>query len=398
MAKVISAYRNYTAAEIKARADVPDQADMTVVSTTVECEKINTAKVRNAIVAGFNAWGAFGLSALVNKWSGFGPTVRSVSAGLLVNSVGVAPHGAGEFAGYNHAAAAPSFYTSPLGVTKSIIAGEAVHWEISIDIQEPKYSNEIVGYQSSVKGIAMSLWSSDGNLLFQTKGGVECPMAEVIDIESVKSRVDFGGYAGGYRLTGTNIHKIATPGTPYYGTVVTKIELIDEYGDGAASVPEIASNYDPASVICRIPGLESFNTTLRLKQANSVSITGNMSGVIFGSSGSAPDVNWSTLQVTSNGLICTNSKANYLRVRMWVEDYLGNTLTDVYTIRAIASGAYTANSDVIVQQSTVYTDPGSNSHDALNGSLTRTPWTSGGVSKGAVGGYDLVLRIDFDGN
>ena len=192
MAKVINAYRNFTASEIKARATVPDQVDMTVVSTTVECEKITTAKVRNAIGASFNAWGAFGLSSLVNKWSGFGPTVRSVSGGLLVNSVGAAPHGAGEFAGYNHAAAAPSFYTSPLGVTKSIIAGEAVHWEISIDIGEPKYSNEIVGYLSSVRGIAMSLWSSDGYLLFQTKGGVECPMAEVIDIESVKSRVNFG--------------------------------------------------------------------------------------------------------------------------------------------------------------------------------------------------------------
>jgi len=398
MAKVISKYRAYTAAEIKARATVPDQVDMTVVSTTVECVAITTAKIRNAIGASFNAVGALNLSVLVNKWSGFGPTVRSVSAGLLVNSVGEAPHGMGEFAGYNHAAAAPDFYTSPLGVTKSIIAGEAVHWEISIDIGEPKYSNEIVDYLSSVKGIAMSLWSDDGNLLFQTKGGVECPMAEVIDIESVKSRVNFGEASGGYRLTGTNIHKIATPSTPYYGTVVTKIELIDESGDGAASDPEIASNYDPDSVICQIPGLESFNTTLRLKQANSVSITGNMSGVTFGSSGAAPDVDWDTLEVTSNGLVCSNSKSSYLRVRMWVEDYLGNTLTDVYTIRAIASGAYTADSDVIVQQSTDYDDPGSDSHDSLNGSLTRTPWTSGGVSKGAVDDYDLVLRIDFDGN
>ena len=54
MAKVLSAYRAFTAAQIKSRADVPNQADMTVVGTTVECVAITTTKIRNILASGLN--------------------------------------------------------------------------------------------------------------------------------------------------------------------------------------------------------------------------------------------------------------------------------------------------------------------------------------------------------
>lgn len=106
--KTISAYRGYTAAAIKARATVPDQADMTVSGTDVLCAKINTAKIRAALVAAINKVGALNTHANVNHWSWFGPTVRSIVSQELVNSDPTTGKNLGNFAGYNHAAPTPA--------------------------------------------------------------------------------------------------------------------------------------------------------------------------------------------------------------------------------------------------------------------------------------------------
>jgi hypothetical protein len=55
MAKIITKYRGYTAAQLKSRASVPNAVDMTVVGNTVECVNINTTKIRNAIGASINS-------------------------------------------------------------------------------------------------------------------------------------------------------------------------------------------------------------------------------------------------------------------------------------------------------------------------------------------------------
>jgi hypothetical protein len=45
---IISAYRGFTAAAIKAKANIPAQADMTVVGTTVDCKNISVSMVRKS--------------------------------------------------------------------------------------------------------------------------------------------------------------------------------------------------------------------------------------------------------------------------------------------------------------------------------------------------------------
>ena len=113
MSKTISAYRGFTATQIKERAEVPDQGDMSVSGSNVLCTNITTTKIKNAMSASTNAVSLLAKNANVNVWSAFGPTVRSVTGSgfskALVNSAPTTAYKMGDFAGYNHGAPTPGW-------------------------------------------------------------------------------------------------------------------------------------------------------------------------------------------------------------------------------------------------------------------------------------------------
>lgn len=162
--KVINAYRGYAASTIKSRASVPNQADMAVVGTTVECNNITTVKIGTAIGSSSRAVGALCANALVNLWSGFAPVVRSVSSGYLVNALDSSPYNeGGDFAGYNHAAVTPGYADSNhLADTWVNINGNATFYA-SVVIGEPKYIDGEVSGIADVVGVALTIW--DGSTL-----------------------------------------------------------------------------------------------------------------------------------------------------------------------------------------------------------------------------------------
>lgn len=108
MGKIINAYNEFTAQQIKDRADVPLQADMTVVGSTVDCSNISVSLIKNVLGVGDTAVSALCSSVNVNKFSGFGPTEWYRSGGLLLSRIKT-PYMIGSFAGYNHNAAVAGF-------------------------------------------------------------------------------------------------------------------------------------------------------------------------------------------------------------------------------------------------------------------------------------------------
>ena len=379
--KGVYAYRAYTPTNIKTRASVPDATDMEVYGSYVGCNRINTTKVETALGISLHKIKELEIDGAINHWSAFGPTVRTISGGspkMLVNN-NPTRYRLADYAAYNHAATAPFFITDPHDTMISILPGETVHWEIAVDIGEAVYTgNDLVGREGDCTGIALSLWTDDGNLLFKTVSAVEHPMAEILDIETLTNEASFGE-APAYRLTGSDIHKISTPGVPYYGNVHYRIELVDLTPD-VNEVTPAPSHYDwtGTHIICQIPGLESFPRMLReilalyiRHDAGPYPPTIIAEQFVTGSGGSAGHYSW-------EGATIAHSYANYLHVTAWVEDYLGNVLTDVTEIRAATP--YVSGTDI---------------YPFLNVHL----WKSGGIDMALpVPAYDIVCVVKFDGN
>jgi hypothetical protein len=198
---------------------------------------MTTAKVKNVISESIYAVGGQGLSNKVNVWSGFGPTVRSVSGGLLVNSVGVSPHGMGEFAGYNHSAVAPHFDTSGVNETAIINPMGSFTFHCKAFIGEVKYT-DIIGHENDATHIAFSVWDGNGYIISKVKA-----------LSGMKDIADFDTDAGD-RITISNIANTTT--------YTCKIELLDN----------AAYDYTGANTICQIPGLENWTTQINIQSAN----------------------------------------------------------------------------------------------------------------------------------
>lgn len=160
MAKILNAYRMITAAVIKANADIPNQGDMTVVGTTVECVDITTQKIRNAIGAGVNTESGLATASGINHWSGFGPTKRTLTGGNsdtreIVNSDPTENYKQGDFAGYNHAAITPAWHNKASAeIDKWIDNGGNATFIASIDIGEVRYTEDLAA-AGNIVGIAL---------------------------------------------------------------------------------------------------------------------------------------------------------------------------------------------------------------------------------------------------
>jgi hypothetical protein len=137
---IISAYRGFTAAAIKAKANIPAQADMTVVGTTVDCKNISVSMVRNVLNSSSSGVKGVASDSNVNAWSGFGPTVRTAPAGVLVNSAPAAGS-LGSFAGYNHYAVAPGWVDVPVSGDVYVASGGSVTFDAHIILGEVNWAD-----------------------------------------------------------------------------------------------------------------------------------------------------------------------------------------------------------------------------------------------------------------
>lgn len=241
MAKVRTAYRAYTAATLKSRATVPDQADITVVSATIECVDISTMKIRNALGSGKNTDYGNASDSHVNHWSGFGPTVRTVAAGLLVNSDPITGR-LGDFAGYNHSAVAPHFDVK--GANESVLInpnGSYVFYCVA-DIGEILYT-DIIGV-NTITHVAFSVWN-----------GTTYVSSKVKALSGMTNLADFS----------TNAADRITVSSIAYSTVYTcKIEFLDN----------VAYDYTGANTVCQVPGLEDWEVEINVQSANHFFLNG----------------------------------------------------------------------------------------------------------------------------
>ena len=239
MAKVISAYRGYTAAAIKARATIPGAGDMSIVGTTVECSNITTAKIRNAIGAAINAVRGLSIHANVNRWSGFGPTARAFSGygqdAILVNSVAAAPHGTGEFAGYNHSAITPGWNVDPHGNDYWINSGSQVEMPLDILVGEVNY---VAG--GKVLGV---LTNSADNIC----GWGTSLLDDFGDGATLNVDTDPVYFAGGITVEQLNM----------------KLKV---YINDGTAITE-ADDIDP-SILCRVPGTDDAIVNIKIKAAS----------------------------------------------------------------------------------------------------------------------------------
>jgi len=115
MSKRLYTYAGFTAQDLKNRASIPSQADITVGSNYIDCSSVDIpSEIRDVIGEGSNDLGTIYLSAKVNKWSGFGPREWYVSGGLLLNRPKSNPYDMANLCGYNHNAITP-YLTLPYG-------------------------------------------------------------------------------------------------------------------------------------------------------------------------------------------------------------------------------------------------------------------------------------------
>jgi len=110
MSKRLYTYAGFTATDLKNRASIPSQADITVGSNYIDCSSVDIpSEIRDVIGEGSNDLGTIYISAKVNKWSGFGPREWYVSGGLLLNRVKALPYDMANLCGYNHNAVTPGW-------------------------------------------------------------------------------------------------------------------------------------------------------------------------------------------------------------------------------------------------------------------------------------------------
>jgi len=248
MEKTISTYRGYTAAELKSRADLPAQAGMTVSGTDVLCAKINTTLVRNCLGASSNKFSELCTHANVNVWSGFGPTVRTEVAGVLVNSH-PAPYDIGDFMGYNHAAVTPAFLNNSHLLDTWVISGGTATLVADITIGEAKFVDLDISNHANCVGLALTVW--DGLTLVGF--GIE-------DLASCKDSISLSA-----DVVGVSSEK----------TYTCKIYL-------TSSLTEFSQSLEDA--VCQLTPLADYNATVKILSATALNLAGAGGWTLIGGS------------------------------------------------------------------------------------------------------------------
>ena len=121
MGKILYTYAGFTAQDLKNRASIPSQADITVGSNYIDCSSVDIpSEIRDIIGEGSNDLGTIYCSAKVNKWSGFGPREWYVSGGVLLDRPRSNPYDMANFCGYNHNAIPPIASPAAWNVSQTV--------------------------------------------------------------------------------------------------------------------------------------------------------------------------------------------------------------------------------------------------------------------------------------
>lgn len=140
MGKIRNTYRAYTNTELKSRASIPLQADITTGTGNIDCVNISLARVKNLLGEPYFSVPSVCTSSKVNKWSGFSPKVMGVTNpgrnGVITWS-NPTTYRLSDFAGYNHYAITPSYYsTTHADTVTTTTSGQSVQVEVQFDIGE----------------------------------------------------------------------------------------------------------------------------------------------------------------------------------------------------------------------------------------------------------------------
>ena len=158
MGKNINTYRAYTSSEMKSRADIPGASDIVDNSTYITCSNISLAAVKNLLGASTYSLYDICRHANINKWSAFSPKVLTVpSIGMSGEITWNHPttYKLGDFAGYNHGAITPSYYSNTHDDDAfTTNASESVQVEVQFDIGELILTNV-----ESAMGIALAVFN-----------------------------------------------------------------------------------------------------------------------------------------------------------------------------------------------------------------------------------------------
>lgn len=237
MGKIRTAYRGYTASEMKTRSDLPAQSDITVSGSEIDCYNISLNAA--AALVGDATKSLAATCELANKWSAFSPSHKSITDLEFINEL-EAPYSLGEFAGYNHDAEAPHWPTGAYEEAtedKWVLAGEDAEIPADIDIGEIRWED------FNAVGVAMIIRDQYDSIL---GGGV-------VELDSsVHSDVSLNGV-----ITGGTTDK----------TLTVEIVLVSDLNDYA--------DYP----VCFLPITNNpYNVALKNKQATEwhYADTGNM--------------------------------------------------------------------------------------------------------------------------
>lgn len=243
MGKIRNIYRAFNAATLKAKADIPSAANITVNASDIDCTVISLLAVKNLLGASTYSLHDLCTHVNVNIWSNFGPATVDYTdnlvtgTGIITSSLPTTAYSLGSFAGYNHGAYAPGWPTGELASLQAARLiqpyGNAV-FAPSITIGEIEYP--------SMSHVAMSLWT----------GGV-CFNAELLALSGLQETATFN-------LTDTSI----------YGdtAVVVKFRII-------AGSPSTVDYIDNPTLYDRyyIPNITDVNSSVKMEIATAIVYT-----------------------------------------------------------------------------------------------------------------------------
>jgi hypothetical protein len=165
MGKRRNIFRTFTTSALKARADIPAQADISEQTGYIDCSNIKISSVKSVLGATTNSLYELCRHANVNHWSTFGPTVRTYSnTGSFANAVMVnsdpSVAALGDFAGYDHVPySTPGWYTTPSNPT-DVWVNAGSKGALTADI----YLGEIDYNVGDNGGVAFVLFDSYGTI------------------------------------------------------------------------------------------------------------------------------------------------------------------------------------------------------------------------------------------
>lgn len=355
MGKQRNIYRAYTSAELKSRSSIPSAANITDMTTYIDCINISLAAVKNILGSTYSLYDIC-RHVNIKKWSAFSPKIISIS-GNGQNGEIVWNHptsySLGSFAGYNHNAAIPSYYNTNRTTTWSGPSGDTVTFECQFTLGEL-----ILTDLATTNGaIAFTIWNGATYVAHAVRS-LSTLKDSCLAAQSREFIVNFTGPTGS---------------GGYYVDYTCKLYLIDS-GTYSYGVNELAKLFhvELPQYVKRVRIQTSSTTVYHNTPYTATFVTGG----------------WeiSTGHINTSALTLNHSYATGLKVDAWVEQYnvdtnVWTTISSVINMRDPSRNIPYTSGDPIVSSYSVH-------HWTYINGTERTP---------PVPDYDYRLYINYDG-